>query len=75
MKTVATSVILLLYALLMDRLGFLAVTLVLLFLLFKAVGNLSLRVSLGGAVLTSAVAYLLFRVLLNVQLPTGPWGV
>ena len=74
-KSVATVVIMLLYAITIDWLGFLTVTLLILFILYKAVGNLSLKVSLGGAILTAAIAYLLFKVWLNVQLPVGPLGV
>jgi putative tricarboxylic transport membrane protein len=74
-KSVATVVIMLLYAIAIDWLGFLTVTLVGLFILYKAVGNLSLKVSLGGAIVTAAIAYLLFKVWLNVQLPAGPLGV
>jgi len=68
-------VIMLLYAISIDWLGFLTVTLLVLFTLFKAIGELSIKVSLGGAILTAAVAYLLFKVWLNVQLPVGPLGV
>jgi hypothetical protein len=74
-RCVATVVIMLLYAITIDWLGFLTVTLLILFILFKAVGNLSIKVSLGGAILTAAIAYLLFKVWLNVQLPVGPLGV
>jgi hypothetical protein len=74
-KSVATVVIMFLYAITIDWLGFLTVTLVILFILYKAVGHLSLKVSLGGAILTAAIAYLLFKVWLNVQLPVGPLGV
>ncbi len=74
-KPVATVVIMLLYAITIDWLGFLTVTLLILFILFKAVGELSIKVSLGGAILTAAIAYLLFKVWLNVQLPVGPLGV
>jgi len=74
-KCVATVVIMLLYAITIDWLGFLTVTLLILFFLYKAVGDLSLKVSLGGAILTAAIAYLLFKVWLNVQLPVGPLGV
>jgi putative tricarboxylic transport membrane protein len=74
-KPAATVAIMLLYALTIEWLGFLTVTLLLLFVLFKAVGSLSLKASLGGAILTAAIAYLLFKVALNVQLPVGPLGV
>jgi putative tricarboxylic transport membrane protein len=74
-KSVAAVVIMLLYAITIDWLGFLTVTFLILFILYKAVGNLSLKVSLGGAILTAAIAYLLFKLWLNVQLPVGPLGV
>jgi hypothetical protein len=74
-KSAAAVVIMLLYAITIDWLGFLTVTLLILFILYKAVGNLSLKVSLGGAILTAAVAYLLFKVWLNIQLPVGPLGI
>ena len=63
------------YAVLIDRWGFLLVTLLVLFILFKTIGNLSLKLSLGGALLASFISYLLFRVILNVQLPPGPLGL
>jgi len=72
---VAAVVIMLFYAVTIDWLGFLTVTLLVLFILFKAIGELSIKVSLGGAILTAAIAYLLFKVWLNVQLPVGPLGV
>ena len=72
---VAIVVITLLYAITIDWLGFLTVTLLMLFVLYKAIGDLSLRASLGGAILTATAAYLLFKVCLNVQLPVGPLGV
>ena len=74
-KCVVTVVIMFLYAITIDWLGFLPVTLLILFILFKAVGALSLKASLGGAILTAAITYLLFKVWLNVQLPVGPLGL
>jgi predicted membrane-bound spermidine synthase len=73
-KSAATVAIMVLYAITIEWLGFLTVTLLFLFVLFKAIGGLSLRASVGGAVLTSAAAYLVFKVWLNVQLPVGPLG-
>jgi hypothetical protein len=74
-KPIATVVIMSLYALTIDWLGFLTVTFLILFVLFKAVGGLSIKASLGGAIPAAAIAYLLFRVWLNVQLPVGPLGL
>ncbi len=74
-KPVAILVITVLYAMTIDWLGFSTVTLLMLFVLYKAIADLSLRASLGGAILTATAAYLLFKVCLNVQLPVGPSGV
>ena len=74
-KVIAVIFFMLLYALTLDWLGFLLVTFVLLFLLFKVIGDLSLKLSVGGAIGTSFISYLLFKVLLNVPLPAGPWGM
>jgi putative tricarboxylic transport membrane protein len=74
-KAVATVMIMFLYAIAIDQLGFLTVTFVMLFILYKAIGDLSLRASLGGAVVTAVMAYVVFKVWLNVQLPVGPLGV
>jgi len=74
-KAVATVIIMFFYAFAIDWLGFLMVTFVILFILYKAIGGLSLRASLGGAVVTAVMAYVVFKVWLNVQLPVGPLGV
>lgn len=74
-KSTATVVIMLLYAFALEWAGFLTVTLLMLFVLFKAVGGLDLKASLAGAIVTSFIAYLVFRVWLHVQLPVGPLGL
>ncbi len=74
-KVAPTVGVMLFYAVFIDRWGFLLVTLLVLFILFKTIGNLSLKLSLGGALLASFISYLLFRVVLNVQLPPGPLGL
>jgi hypothetical protein len=74
-KVISTVLVMVLYAVTMDRLGFLFVTFLLLLFLFKAIGTLNWKISLAGAILTSSISHLLFKVLLNVQLPIGPWGI
>ena len=74
-KPVITVAIMLCYAFALEWLGFLTVTLVALFVLFKAIGNLSFKASLGGAALAAGVAYLVFALWLKVQLPAGPLGL
>ena len=74
-KPAATVIIMFVYAVTIDRLGFITTSLILLFFLYKVIGDLSVKVSLSGSILTTAITYLLFKVWLNVQLPTGPFGV
>ncbi len=74
-KSVTTVAILLIYAIAFEWLGFATDTFLVLLILFKAIGGLSLRASLGGAILTAAIVYLVFKVWLNVQLPAGPLGL
>lgn len=74
-KSVATVVIMLLYAAAIEWLGFLTVTLAVLLVLFKGIGELGWKASIGGAILAAAVAYLVFKLWLNVQLPAGPLGL
>lgn len=74
-KPVAVLVAMFLYAVFMDWLGFLIITLLMLFYLYRFIGDLSLKTSLGGTIATAVSAYILFKVWLNVQLPMGPLGV
>jgi len=62
------------YNLVWTRLGFFVSTFLLLAFLFGIVGKQRWPVSLIGAVLISAAAYLLFGVFLETQLPTGVMG-
>jgi putative tricarboxylic transport membrane protein len=73
-KSAATVGIMLLYAYALEWAGFLTVTLLMLLVLFKAIAGLNFRASVGGAILATAVAYLVFKVWLKVQLPAGPLG-
>ena len=74
-KIVSTVVAMLIYGLLVNHLGFVAITFLLMFFLFKVIFNLNWKISLGVAIVISASAYLLFNVWLGVQLPAGPFGV
>ena len=74
-KSGATVVIMLLYAIAFEWVGFVTDTFLILLVLFKAIAGMSLRASLGGAILTTAIAYLVFKLWLNVQLPVGPLGL
>lgn len=62
---------LLVYALVLEQLGFLLATFALLLFFFKALQRQRWIVAVGGSVVTSLVTYLVFRVWLGVNLPGG----
>jgi putative tricarboxylic transport membrane protein len=70
-KVIYVVVLLTLYALTLQFLGFLAATLILLVFLFRIKGNYSLIKVIGLSVLISLGSYLVFQVWLQVQLPQG----
>lgn len=72
---VTTILSLLIYTIALPRLGFLFATFLLLVFLFKVIGKLNWKVSLGGAILTSFIFYTLFKVMLHVEFPVGLWGM
>lgn len=74
-KVILTIVVLLLYALFLESIGFCIATFVLLFFLFRVIGELSWWWGAIGSILTSFLTYTLFRQLLEVQLPRGLWGL
>ena len=59
------------YTFLLEPVGYLLTTLVLMAFLFKGIEPQKWWVAVMGAVLSSAVTYILFRILLQVQLPRG----
>jgi len=70
-KTVAIMTCLIAYTFLMEPLGYLTATLILMIYLFKGIEPQSWRVALFGALLSSGVTYVLFKILLQIQLPKG----
>jgi putative tricarboxylic transport membrane protein len=74
-KVLTTSLSLVLYAVALQPLGFVPVTLLLLVFLFKAIGELGWKVSLAGPLLTTFFFYLLFKVWLEVPFSMGPSGM
>jgi hypothetical protein len=70
----ATLIALLVYALVIERLGFGLATFLLIAFLFRAIEPRSWPVALGGAAATAVACHVLFRVWLGVRLPPGPWG-
>ena len=65
------TVLLALYAWLMPTLGFPLVTVLLLLVLFKTIEPQGWAVATGGAIVSTAVAYLVFARWLGTQLPVG----
>lgn len=74
-KIVITVLLMLIYTIAMAYLGFLLSTLLLMSFLFKAIGSMSRKASLIGAILTSAFFYLVFKMWLKVQFPGGFLGM
>ena len=63
------------YALLLDFLGFLVSTFLLLVLLFRLVEPQRWIVAIGGSALASIASYIIFEVWLKTQLPKGIFGI
>ncbi len=70
-KTLAIVASVAAYTFLLEPMGYLIATLLLMTFLFKGIEPQRWRVALTGAILSSAVTYILFKVLLQVQLPRG----
>ena len=62
------------YAFVLDILGFILSTFLVLFFLFKAVEPVKWRDAIIGSVLTIAVVYAVFGIWLKVPFPTGIFG-
>lgn len=67
-------IILFLYPISLDVLGFLITTFLFMVLILRCLEPQGWKTVLVTASLTSIVAYVLFEVLLKVQLPRGIWG-
>jgi putative tricarboxylic transport membrane protein len=65
---------LLVYALVLERLGFLLATFALLVFFFRALQRQSWLVAVGGSLATSLLTYLVFKMWLSVNLPGGLWS-
>jgi putative tricarboxylic transport membrane protein len=70
-SVVLTAAALLAYAFLMETLGFITSTLLLLLLLFRVIGRQKWWVALTGTVLVTWAAHTLFQLVLKVHLPSG----
>ncbi len=70
-KTLCVSVSLILYVLLFDAAGFLLSTLLLMQVLFMVGRSEKWLLGTLGAVLSSGISYIIFKVFLKIQLPAG----
>jgi putative tricarboxylic transport membrane protein len=70
-KPLITLVALMVYALLMDKLGFLIMTALLVGFLLRGVHPQKWSVVILGAIIVSAACYLVFGIWLQTQLPAG----
>jgi len=73
-KLALILVILLGFALFLEKLGFILSTFLLLFFLFRFVEAYRWAVAIGGSLVVSLVSYGVFDKWLKMQLPKGPWG-
>jgi putative tricarboxylic transport membrane protein len=71
LKAIGTLGSLVVYALVLEWLGFLLATFVLLLFFFKALQRQRWLAAVGGSLATSLVTYLVFKVWLGVNLPAG----
>jgi len=73
-KVLYTIAVLLIYTLLLERVGFLLMTLLLFIFLLRKIEPQKWRLVIGLSVLASVGAYLMFDRILQVQLPRGLFG-
>jgi len=74
-RGVLTLIALLAYLLLQTRLGFTLTTVLFIGFLLRAIFPQRWTVVIVTSVLTAAIAYLVFEVWLQAQLPMGPFGI
>jgi len=73
-KIAVTAGALFVYALVLERVGFVVSTFALLLFFFRGLERQRWSVALAGSIVTACVTYLVFKVWLHVQLPPAPWG-
>lgn len=73
-KLIFVLLMLLIYALLLEKLGFILCTFFLILILIRFVGPRTWLTSLLGAGIASIISYLLFETWLKTQLPKGIFG-
>jgi putative tricarboxylic transport membrane protein len=73
-KVLLILVILVAYAFVLEKLGFVVSTFLLLFVLFKVVEDQRWWLAVGGSLAVAIVSYGIFDRWLKLQLPKGFWG-
>ncbi len=73
-KVPVTLAALFVYAFVLEPLGFVVGTALLIFFLFRVIEGYSWAMAVGGSILTAGFSYALFKVWLGVQLPAGLWA-
>ncbi len=74
-KSLIVSSALIVYALLMERLGFVLCTVLFLGFLFRAVKPMSWLFTIAYSIFITLAAYVIFQIWLQAQLPKSPWGI
>jgi putative tricarboxylic transport membrane protein len=74
-KVLYSLVALTLYAIFLESLGYILGTILLMTFFFRAIEPQRWMVAVFGSVITSFITYALFKSWLQVQLPTGLWGL
>jgi len=74
-KVLFCLTILVLYACLLESVGYIISTFLLMLLLFRTIGGQRWLLVVLGSIITSFATYALFRLWLQVQLPVGLWGM
>lgn len=74
-KVLLVLVALILYGFLMDTIGFLIMTFLLMVVLLRFIETQSWKVVIGWALVGSVGAYLIFEVWMKLRLPKGFWGM
>lgn len=73
-RALITLAALLGYAALLERLGFILCTIAFIGFLFRIIKPMKWHVVIGGSLIVTVVAYGIFELWLQTQLPKGPWG-
>ncbi len=74
-KVAMTLILIFVYGLLLDTLGFLLTTFLIMGFLFRGIEPQRWRTVIAGAVLSALGSYLIFQVWLDVELPKGFLGI